>query len=75
MPVRVTAPSANSDTLWEDARIYGYGDNGGWGGYVSVTAAGGVVHPLWVDTRDLGGNQEEIFAARLSAKAMSAAQR
>jgi hypothetical protein len=64
-PVRVTSPSANSDTLWEDARIFGFGDNGGWGGYVSVTAAGGVAHPLWVDTRDLGGNQEEIFAGTL----------
>jgi hypothetical protein len=63
--VRATAPSANSDTLWEDARIFGFGDNGGWGGYVSVTAAGGVVHPLWVDTRDLGGNQEEIFSGTL----------
>ncbi len=64
-PVRVTAPSANADTLWEDARIYGYGDNGGWGGYIAVAAADGVAHPLWIDTRDLGGNQEEIFAARL----------
>jgi len=63
--VRVTAPSANADTLWEDARIYGYGDNGGWGGYIAVAAADGVAHPLWIDTRDLGGNQEEIFAARL----------
>ena len=64
-PVRVTPPSANADTLWEDARIYGYGDNGGFGGYVSVAAAKGVAHPLWIDTRDLGGNQEEVFAARL----------
>ena len=64
-PVRVTPPSANSDTLWEDARIFGFGDNGGWGGYVSVIAARGVAHPLWVDTRDLGGNQEEIFAGTL----------
>ena len=61
----MTAPSANADTLWGDARIYGYGDNGGFGGYVSVAAAKGVAHPLWIDTRDLGGNQEEVFAARL----------
>ena len=53
------------ESLWEDARIYGYGDNGGFGGYVSVAAAKGVAHPLWIDTRDLGGNQEEVFAARL----------
>ncbi|HMC71668.1 MAG TPA: hypothetical protein VKJ07_21095, partial [Mycobacteriales bacterium] len=65
MPVRVAGPSENSDTLWEDARIYGYGDNGGFGGYVAVTAHGGVVHPLWVDTRDIGGNQEEVFSATL----------
>jgi len=30
-----------------------------------VIAARGVAHPLWVDTRDLGGNQEEIFAGTL----------
>jgi hypothetical protein len=64
-PVRVASPSENQDTLWEDARIYGYGDNGGYGGYVTVTAHAGVVHPLWVDTRDIGGNQEEVFSATL----------
>jgi hypothetical protein len=62
-PVRAASPSENPDTLWEDARIYGYGDNGGYGGYVAVTAQGGTVHPLWVDTRDIGGNEEEVFSA------------
>ena len=62
-PVRAASPSENPDTLWEDARIFGYGDNGGYGGYVAVTAHAGVVHPLWVDTRDIGGNEEEVFSA------------
>src|SRR5215210_6981479 len=64
-PVRATAQSQNQGVLWEDARIAGYGDSGGWGGYVGVAAAGGIVYPLWVDTHDIGGNQEEIFAATL----------
>jgi hypothetical protein len=64
-PVRATSPSANQGVLWEDARIYGYGDSGGYGGYVGVAAAGGLVHPLWIDTRDVGGNQEEVFGSTL----------
>jgi len=60
--------------LWEDARIYGFGDNGGWGGYVGLTAANGKAHALWVDTRDLGGNQEEIFGGTLSARALEQRQ-
>jgi hypothetical protein len=64
-PVRATAPSANQGVLWEDARIFGYGDSGGYGGYVGVAAAGGLVHPLWIDTRDVGGNQEEVFGSTL----------
>jgi hypothetical protein len=61
--VRTAAPSQNPGVLWEDARIYGFGDSGGWGGYVGVAAANGVVHPLWIDTRDIGGNREEVFAS------------
>jgi hypothetical protein len=64
-PVRATEPSANQGVLWEDARIFGYGDSGGFGGYVGVAAAGGRVHPLWIDTRDVNGNQEEVFASTL----------
>jgi hypothetical protein len=64
-PVRATSPSANQGVLWEDARIYGYGDSGGYGGYVGVAAGGGRVYPLWIDTRDVGGNQEEVFGATL----------
>jgi hypothetical protein len=64
-PVRATAPSANQGVLWEDARIFGFGDSGGYGGYVGVAAAGGLVHPLWIDTRDVGGNQEEVFGSTL----------
>ena len=62
-PVRATADSQNSIVLWEDARISGYGDSGGWGGYVGVAAANGAVTPLWIDTHDVGGNQEEVFAS------------
>jgi hypothetical protein len=64
-PVRATTPSANQAVLWEDARIFGFGDSGGYGGYVGVAAAGGLVHPLWIDTRDVGGNQEEVFGSTL----------
>jgi len=73
-PLRVTGPSASAEVLWEDARIYGFGDNGGWGGYVGLTAANGKAHALWVDTRDLGGNQEEIFGGTLSARALEQRQ-
>jgi len=64
-PVRAASPSQNPGVLWEDARIAGYGDSGGYGGYVSVAAAHGAVHPLWIDTRDVGGNQEEVFASNI----------
>jgi hypothetical protein len=64
-PVRATKESANSVVLWEDARIYGFGDAGGYGGYAGVAAGGGRVYPLWIDTRDVGGNQEEVFGATL----------
>jgi hypothetical protein len=64
-PVRAASFSENPGVLWEDARIAGYGDSGGWGGYPGVAAGGGVVHPLWIDTRDVGGNREEIFSATL----------
>jgi hypothetical protein len=62
-PVRPAASSQNQVVLWEDARIAGYGDSGGFGGYVGVAAAAGVAHPLWIDTHDVGGNQEEVFGA------------
>jgi hypothetical protein len=64
-PVRTTSPSANQAVLWQDALIAGYGDSGGWGGYVDVAAAAGVAHPLWIDTRDVGGNQHEIFGSNV----------
>jgi hypothetical protein len=64
-PVRAAPASQNPGVLWEDARIAGYGDSGGFGGYVGVAAAAGVVYPLWIDTHDVGGNQEEVFASRV----------
>ena len=74
-PVRTGPASANPGVLWEDARIYGFGDNGGWGGYPGLAVAGGTAYPLWIDTRDLGGNQEEIFSARVPVKALARAVR
>ena len=64
-PVRAARDSASPDVLWEDARVYAYGDVIGYGGTTSVTAAGGGVHPLWIDTRDLGGRKQEVFGATL----------
>jgi hypothetical protein len=62
-PVRAAAPSENPGVLWQDASIAGFGDNTAFGGYTGVAAAGGAVYPLWIDTRDIGGNREEVFAS------------
>jgi len=43
-----------------------YAFAGGSTGYTALAAADGVAHPLWIDTRDLGGRKQEIFAARIS---------
>ncbi len=64
-PLRAARDSASPEVLWEDARVYAFGDVIGFGGYTAVAAAGGVAHPLWIDTRDLDGNKQEVFAARL----------
>lgn len=64
-PLRAAPGSASPEVLWEDARVYAFGDIIGFGGYTGVAAAGGVAHPLWIDTRDLAGNKQEIFTARL----------
>jgi hypothetical protein len=64
-PVRAAEPSANPGVLWQDATIAGFGDAQAFGGYTGVAAAAGVVHPLWIDTRDVGGNREEVFAANV----------
>jgi hypothetical protein len=68
-PVRPARASANVQVLWEDARIYGYGDSGGYGGYTGVSAAGGAAYPLWIDTRNVDARGEEVFGARLPARA------
>jgi hypothetical protein len=64
-PVRAASASQNPGVLWEDARIAGYGDSGGFGGYVGIAAAAGLVYPLWIDTHNVRGNQEEVFASRV----------
>ena len=69
-PVRAAPAAANVGVLWEDARIYGFGDSGGYGGYGGLAVAGGVAHVLWIDTRNIGSNAEEVFGSRLSAKAL-----
>jgi BNR repeat protein len=68
-PVRAAPNSANAGVLWEDARIFGFGDAGGYGGYPGLAVAGGIAHPLWIDTRNVDGNEEEIFGATLSVRA------
>jgi hypothetical protein len=62
-PVRAASPSQNPGVLWQDASIGGFGDNTAYGGYTAVVAAHGLVHPMWIDTRDVGGNREEAFAS------------
>jgi hypothetical protein len=62
-PVRAASPSEDPGVLWADASIGGFGDGTAYGGYTAVAAAHGVVHPLWIDTRDIGGNREEAFAS------------
>jgi hypothetical protein len=64
-PVRAAEASESPDVLWQDATIAGYGDATAYGGYTGVAAAGGLVHPLWIDTRDVGGNREEVFASNI----------
>jgi hypothetical protein len=65
-PVRAAKQPARPDLLWGDAVIFGFGDRTGFGGYVGVAAAEGVVYPLWIDTRDTG-NQDEVFASKIEA--------
>ena len=64
-PVRAARTAASPDVLWEDARVYSYGDVIGYGGTTSVAAAAGRIHPLWIDTTDPGGRSQEVFGATL----------
>jgi hypothetical protein len=68
-PLRATKVSASPQVLIEDARIYGFGDEIGYGGYTALAMAGDGPYPLWIDTRDLGGRRQEVFGARLSTDA------
>jgi BNR repeat-like domain len=69
-PVRPARASSSVQVLREDARIYGYGDSGGYGGYTGLAARGGMAYPMWIDTRNLNANAEEVFSARLPAKSL-----
>jgi hypothetical protein len=64
-PVRAARDAASADVLWEDARVYAYGDVIGYGGSTAVAATGGAAHPLWIDTSDRGGRKQEVFGATL----------
>jgi peptide/nickel transport system permease protein len=69
-PVRASPVSSSTEVLWEDGRIFGFLDHIGYGGYPGLAVGGGVAHPMWVDTRDLAANKQEVFAARIAASAM-----
>ncbi|MBA3734962.1 MAG: ABC transporter permease subunit [Actinobacteria bacterium] len=69
-PVRAANESARASVLWEDARIYGFGDVIGYGSYPGLVVGDGVAHPMWIDTRGLQGRQQEVMTANLSAKAI-----
>ncbi len=58
-PLRATKVSASPQVLIEDARIFGFGDVIGYGGYTALAVAGEVAYPLWIDTCDLGGRRQE----------------
>ncbi|MFL5917954.1 MAG: ABC transporter permease subunit [Gaiellaceae bacterium] len=64
-PVRAGADSSSSFALWEDARVYLFGDTIGYGGNTGLVVSRGVAHPLWVDTNDRSGRKQEIFGATL----------
>jgi hypothetical protein len=64
-PVRAARESSSPEVLWEDARVYAFGDLVGFGGSTGVAAAHGTVHPLWIDTSDLAGRKQEVFGATL----------
>ena len=64
-PVRTTKVSASQQVLIEDARIYGFGDVIGFGGYAALAVAGDTAHAFWIDTRNLGGGAQEVFSGRL----------
>ena len=53
----------------EDARIYGFGDMIGFGGYTGLAVRDGVAHPMWIDTRNPEGRLQEVYAARLDETA------
>jgi hypothetical protein len=59
----VHAASVPSDETQPGAAQYGY--------YQGVAAAGGVAHPIWTDTRDLGLLDEEIYTAALTEADLS----
>lgn len=70
-PVRAAEGPSDVAVLWEDARIFGFGDEVGYGGYTGLAVTQAAAHPLWIDTRDLGGRKQEIFTARIARSALA----
>ena len=66
--VRAAQESANTHVLWEDARIYGFGDMIGFGGSTALVTHNGVAHPLWIATG--GIDDQDVFSARIEARAL-----
>jgi peptide/nickel transport system permease protein len=64
-PVRAARQAASPDVLWEDARVYAFGDAIGYGGSTSVAAVDGRAYPVWIDTSDRSGRRQEVFGATL----------
>ena len=64
-PLRAARDSSSPEVLWEDARVYAFGDVIGLGGGTALVASRTGVHPFWIDTRNLDGNRQEVFSATL----------
>ena len=70
-PLRVRLPEGNARGFLVLRSLDG--DDIAYGGYPGLAAAAGVAHPMWIDARDRSHLDQEIFGARLSSAAFSAA--
>ena len=64
-PVRAARDSSDPEVLWEDARVYVFGDAIGFGGATALAVSRAGLHPFWIDTRNLRGNRQEVFSGTL----------
>jgi ABC-type dipeptide/oligopeptide/nickel transport system permease subunit len=72
-PVRVAQQAQDAFVLWADAMRAGFGDQIAYGGYPGLAVVDGVAHPMWIDARNRSHLDQEIFTARVSSAAVSAA--